>query len=145
VWAAPLSALREPGTLSNRPGGFRVLVVDDSDELVGLISAWLEEEGYEVVTAGSGREALDAAAVYHPDIVLLDLILPAPDGFTVCEALRQPGQPQIVLMTGLSGPEHLRRALALGAVGLLRKPLTRTAVVEIVASAAARCSRDLPA
>jgi CheY-like chemotaxis protein len=142
VWATDLTALAERENHSGRHGSTRILVVDDSDELLGLISAWLEDEGYEVVTAGSGRHALDAAAVYHPDIVLLDLILPPPDGFAVCEALRHPFPPQIILMTGLSDPEHLRRALSLGVVALLRKPLTREAVVDMVAIAAERCRRD---
>jgi two-component system, OmpR family, response regulator len=116
--------------------------VDDADELVGLIATWLEDEGYDVVTAGTGQQALDAASVYRPDIVLLDLILPPPDGFAVCEALRLPFPPQIILMTGLSDPEHVRRALSLGVVALLRKPLTREAVIDMVAIAAERCRRD---
>src|SRR5262245_29420616 len=59
----------------------RVLVVDDSDQLVELIGAWLEEEGYLVETATSGSRALAAAAAAPPDVVLLDLILPPPNGF----------------------------------------------------------------
>ena len=114
----------------SKRGSIRILVVDDSDDLRGLISAWLEDEGYAVVTAGSGREALDAAAVYYPDIVLLDLVIPPPDGFEVCAALRNHLPPQIILMTGLSDPDHVRRALDLGVVALLRKPLTREAVVD---------------
>jgi CheY-like chemotaxis protein len=136
VWAAPLSALADRDAPKGGRSGIRILVVDDSDELMGLISRWLEDEGYEVVTAGSGSEAIDAAAVYHPDIVLLDLILPAPDGFAVYEALQQPLPPEIILMTGLSDPKYLARALALGVVGLLRKPLTRETVVDMVAVAA---------
>ena len=120
----------------------RVLVVDDSNELTGLLSIWLEDEGYAVVTATSGREALDAASVYYPDIVLLDLIMPPPDGFAVCEALRNPLPPQVILMTGLSDSQHVRRALELGVVSLLRKPLTREAVVDAVGIAAERCRRD---
>jgi AmiR/NasT family two-component response regulator len=50
--------------------------------------------------------------------------------------------PQIILMTGLSHPDHVRRALDLGVVALLRKPLTREAVVDTVAVAAERCLRD---
>lgn len=126
----------------SRHGSVRVMIVDDSNELTGLVAMWLEDEGYAVVTASSGREALDAAAVYYPDIVLLDLIMPPPDGFAVCEALRNHLPPQMILMTGLSGAEHVRRALDLGVVGLLRKPLTREAVVDAVAIAAERCHRD---
>jgi CheY-like chemotaxis protein len=142
VWATTLASLSGREGPRSRRGSVRVLVVDDSNELTGLVSIWLEEEGYAVVTATSGREALDAASVYSPDIVLLDLIMPPPDGFAVCEALRHPLPPQVILMTGLSDSEHVRRALDLGVVALLRKPLTREAVVDAVTIAAERCRRD---
>src|SRR6186997_3389111 len=125
VWATTLASLSGSEGKRSRLGTVRVLVVDDSNELTRLVALWLEEEGYAVVTASSGREALDAASVYYPDIVLLDLIMPPPDGFAVCEALRNHLPPQMILMTGLSDSEHVRRALALGVVALLRKPLTR--------------------
>ena len=142
VWATMLTSLAGREGPRSKRGSIRILVVDDSDDLRGLISAWLEDEGYAVVTAGSGREALDAAAVYYPDIVILDLVIPPPDGFEVCAALRNHLPPQIILMTGLSDPDHVRRALDLGVVALLRKPLTREAVVDSVTSAAERCGRD---
>jgi CheY-like chemotaxis protein len=142
VWAEALSAPAEPDTQSSRNGATRVLVVDDAEELVGLIAMWLGSEGYAVCTAGTGDQAIEAASIHHPDIVLLDLIIPPPDGFAVCEALRHPFPPEIILMTGLSDPEHLRRAVALGVVAVLRKPLTREGVLDIVAIAAERCRRD---
>jgi len=137
-----LTSLAGRGGPKTRHGSVRVLVVDDSDQFTGLVSAWLEDEGYAVVTAASGRQALDAAAVYSPDIVLLDLMMPPPDGFEVCEALREHAPPQIILMTGLPDPDHARRALELGVVALLRKPFTREAVLDAVSTAAERCRRD---
>lgn len=142
MWTTTLASLVAPEGTRKQRQLVRVLVVDDSDELVGLVAAWLEDEGYAVVTAGSGRQALDAAAVYYPDIVLLDLIMPPPDGFELCEALRNHLPPQVILMTGISDPGHLHRALGLGVVALLRKPLTREAVLDAVAVAAERCRRD---
>src|SRR6266849_6541850 len=114
----------------------RVLVADDSDQIVGLIASWLEDDGYAVVTATTGRQALDAAAVHHPDVVLLDLIMPRPDGFEVCNKLRslQP-PPEIILMTGISDAAHLDRVTDLGTVTLLRKPVEAETVVAAVASA----------
>ena len=92
----------------------RVLVADDSDLLVGLIASWLEDEGFAVVVATTGRQALDAAALHHPDIVLLDLIMPQMDGFEVCGKLRRlPQPPEIILMTGVSDAGHLHRAMDL--------------------------------
>src|SRR5688500_18210587 len=89
----------------------RVLVADDSDLLVGLVASWLEDEGFAVVVATTGRQALDAAALHHPDVVLLDLIMPQMDGFEVCAKLKSlPDPPEIVLMTGVSDASHLNRA-----------------------------------
>ena len=121
----------------------RILIVDDSAEMAGLMTAWLEDEGCSVITAGTGREALDAAAVYFPDVVFLDLILPGPDGFQVCASLRRQNlSPEIILMTGYSTPEYQRRGAELGVVALLQKPLTREAVVTALTTALERCRRD---
>jgi CheY-like chemotaxis protein len=121
----------------------RVLIVDDSAEIAGLVSLWLEDEGCAVVTAGSGREAMDAVAVYRPDVVFLDLVLPGLDGFQVCDALRrQPLAPEVILMTGYSNPRYLRRGADLGVVTLLQKPLTRESVISALKMAIERCHHD---
>jgi CheY-like chemotaxis protein len=123
------------GTTGRKPAA-RVLVVDDSDQLVSLIEMWLEDEGYDVVTAASGREALESAAACRPDIVLLDLVIPAPDGLVVCERLRQQAHPPvIVLMTGVTEPARLRRADECGTFLLLQKPLTQQTVLDAMSRA----------
>jgi DNA-binding response OmpR family regulator len=117
----------------------RVLVADDSDLLVGLIASWLESEGYAVLTATTGQQALDVAAVHRPDVVLLDLIMPQPDGFEVCAKLKRlPQPPEIILMTGVSDPQHLNRALDLCAGTLLRKPLEAEVLTAVVGAATRR-------
>jgi DNA-binding response OmpR family regulator len=117
----------------------RVLVADDSDLLVGLLAAWLEDEGYAILTAVTGQQALDVAAIHHPDVVVLDLIMPHPDGFQVCEKLmRLTPCPEIILMTGVSDPSHLTRAMDLCAGTLLRKPLEAETLVAAVRSAVQR-------
>jgi CheY-like chemotaxis protein len=126
-----------PGTLVTR-----VMVVDDSAEMVGLLRMWLEDEGCEVFTALSGRDGLDLAATYYPDIVFLDLIMPHPDGFHVCCALRQRLAPEVILMTGVSNPEARRRGAELGVVALLEKPFTRDAAIAAYNTAVERCRRD---
>ena len=62
----------------------KVLVVDDSNDLLQLIASWLEDVGYIVTTATSGRQALDIVQSHDPDIVLLDLVIPPPDGLARC-------------------------------------------------------------
>jgi CheY-like chemotaxis protein len=117
----------------------KVLVVDDSDELLGLIGAWLQDEGYILFTATSGVEALDIAQSHEPDIVLLDVVIPPPDGFAVCEALQlRQRPPEIILMTGTSDPSRLRRVDELGGLVMLRKPLTSEVLLDTVRQAAAR-------
>jgi CheY-like chemotaxis protein len=141
VWATHLSAIAT-GRYGESRSAPRVLVADDSPEMLGLMSAWLEDEGCVVVTAGSGREALEAAAVYYPDVAFLDLVLPPPDGFQVCEALKQRLAPEIILMTGLPQLAHARRAAELGVVALLNKPFTQEAVINALNMALERCRRD---
>jgi CheY-like chemotaxis protein len=127
-----------PGLTGRQKGSSptRVLVVDDSDQLVELVGAWLEDEGYVVATATSGSRAVAAAAAAPPDVVLLDLILPPPDGFALCDLLqRRSRPPTIIVMTGLADPVRLRRIDDLGVFAVLRKPLTQEAVLDAVSRA----------
>jgi CheY-like chemotaxis protein len=124
----------------------KVLLVDDSNDLLQLIVSWLDDEGYIVTTATSGMQAIDIAHSHDPDIVLLDVVIPPPDGFAVCESLlRRDRPPEIILMTGIADPLRLRRAGELGV--LLRKPFTREVMVETVRQAALRraSAKGLPA
>jgi DNA-binding response OmpR family regulator len=117
----------------------RVLVVDDSDQLVEIVAAWLEDEGYLVATATTGARAIEAAIAEMPDIVLLDLILPPPDGFTVCRMLQNSKRPPVVIvMTGVSDVVRLRQLDGLGAFAILQKPLTQGVVLDAVSRARRR-------
>jgi CheY-like chemotaxis protein len=139
VWATHISALAErafPAT-TRAP---RVLIADDSPEMLGLLSAWLEDEGCVVIAVGSGREALDAAIAYRPDVAFIDLVLPPPDGFHVCEVLTRQAGPAVVLMTGMSNPNSSRVAES-GALMLLHKPFEREAIVEALTIAIERKRR----
>lgn len=136
IWMVHLTAGTSGRTQTPRT---RVLVVDDSDQLVGLVGMWLEDEGYDVVTATSGSQALEFSSIHHPDVVLLDLIIPAPDGFAVCQALRRHARPpEIILMTGMSDPARLRKAEDLGVFALLHKPLIQESVLDVVSRARRR-------
>lgn len=135
VWMTFLA----PSAVETASPTAKILVVDDSNELLGLIGAWLQEEGYILFTATSGVQALDIAESHDPDVVLLDVVIPPPDGFAVCESLQQRARPpEIILMTGTSDPLRLRRVDELGGLVLLRKPFTSDVVLGAVRQAAQR-------
>jgi twitching motility two-component system response regulator PilH len=66
----------------------KILVVDDSPTDLSLMTAPLEKEGYEVITAVDGEEALEKAVIERPDVIVLDIILPKKNGFQVCRQLK---------------------------------------------------------
>lgn len=140
VWATHISANADRGAARGAPAA-RVLIADDSPEMLGLLSAWLEDEGCLVIAVGSGRDALDAAIAYKPDVAFLDLVLPPPDGYLVCDLFRKRIGPAVVLMTGMTNPDTTRAA-EVGAVMLLRKPFTREAMIDALTLALAHCRRQ---
>ena len=105
----------------------RLLVVDDVAENVRLLQAVLEAQGYEVVTATDGAAALELAASAEPDLVLLDVMMPPPDGLAVCRRLRE--QPDtavlpVIMLTASEGSEK-RTAIEAGADDFIPKPFDR--------------------
>ena len=118
--------------------GGTVLCVDNDRNLCEILAKALRSEGYRVATAHDGDLALEAIGRVRPDLVLLDLILPKRDGFAVLEALRALPAPQselpVVLISGCSPtPEYTRRAEALRAAALLRKPVSLETLLAAVA------------
>jgi CheY-like chemotaxis protein len=98
-----------------------VLVVDDDTSILDTVSAILAGEGYEVVSAASGQEALDAVARKRPLVILLDMRMPVMDGWAVARALRGQGiDVPIVVMTAAESAK--RWADEVGAEGFLAKP-----------------------
>jgi two-component system, OmpR family, response regulator MprA len=106
------------------PGG-RVLVVEDDAEITDALRRSLRHEGYEVRTAGDGVEALDAAAEFVPDLVVLDLGLPRLDGIEVCRQLRADGDVPILILTARTETDDRVTGLDTGADDYLVKPFER--------------------
>ncbi len=104
----------------------RILVVDDFHTNLELVQRWLTGDGYDVVTADSGESALVAVAQHHPDLVLLDIMIPQPDGFTVCRQLKHDpttSQIPIIFMSALEPSATRMGAQHLGADDYLTKPV----------------------
>jgi len=123
--------------------GLSVLCVDDDRNLCEILSKTLAGEGYEVRTAHDGEAALSRLREGPADLVLLDLLLPKRDGFSVLEALRAAPAPlstiPVVLISGCSRtPQYVERANALGVAEFLTKPVPLEALLEVTARHARR-------
>ena len=105
--------------------GGRVLVIEDDTEITDALRRSLRHEGYEVRTAGDGVEALDAAAEFIPDLVVLDLGLPRLDGIEVCRQLRADGDVPILILTARTETDDRVAGLDSGADDYLVKPFER--------------------
>jgi len=79
--------------------GRKVLVVDDEEPVRELIQLYLKKEGFEVVHARDGKEALRLNGEHHPDLIILDLMLPAMDGWEVCRQIRSTSKVPIIMLT----------------------------------------------
>jgi DNA-binding response OmpR family regulator len=119
----------EGSLLQNRSGvarsHARVLVVDDSPTDLALIAGPLREQGFEVVTASNGDEALEKALHQQPACILLDIVLPGRDGFQVCRELkRRPESAHIpvIIISGKNGRVDRMWGLRQGAALYLTKP-----------------------
>jgi len=102
----------------------RVLVVDDEPQILRALRINLHARQYDVVTAGSGRGALEAAAEAHPDLVILDLGLPDMDGVDVIRSLRSWTQVPIVILSGRMNSAAKVDALDAGADDYVTKPFS---------------------
>jgi DNA-binding response OmpR family regulator len=103
----------------------RVLVVEDDDEIAQVLQRSLRLDGYDVRIAGDGEAALDQAAAYHPDLVILDLGLPKLDGIEVARRLRSADDVPILMLTARDAVEARVEGLDSGADDYLVKPFER--------------------
>jgi len=103
----------------------RILVVDDESDFAELISFNLKQRGHEVHTALSGLEALNQTPKLAPDLIVLDIMMPGIDGFSVCEILRSQSPPNripVVMYTALAGQIAQLNGFEAGADDYLTKP-----------------------
>jgi two-component system alkaline phosphatase synthesis response regulator PhoP len=104
---------------------YSILVVDDNDMNLMLIAKILELEGYQVVPARNGREAIQAVVAKVPDLAILDVMMPDMDGYELCKKLRQPPLNvaiPIVLLTAMASDMEMSLAMKAGANDIWPKP-----------------------
>jgi two-component system, OmpR family, response regulator len=120
--------------------GQHLLIVDDEENLRSMLAAALRHHGFTVTTAENGRQALEVIADEHPDLVLLDVMMPDLDGFEVCRRLRSEGDHTPVLfLTARDSTDDKVRGLTLGGDDYLEKPFS---LDELVARAQAVLRRS---
>ncbi|HEY1348161.1 MAG TPA: response regulator transcription factor [Ktedonobacteraceae bacterium] len=102
----------------------RIVTADDDPQLLRLITRNLEFEGYEVVTASDGALALAEIERSAPDLVLLDVMMPKMDGFTVCQRVREFSSVPIIIVTARGQDQDKVKGLDLGADDYLTKPFS---------------------
>lgn len=104
--------------------GKRVLVVDDDAKTVELVQLYLKRDGYKVLIAYDGNEALHLAREAKPDLVVLDLMLPGVDGLEVCRQLREESDVPIIMLTARTTEADRLKGLDLGADDYVTKPFS---------------------
>jgi two-component system KDP operon response regulator KdpE len=122
--------------------GRRVLVCDDEPQILRALRIVLRDAGFEVVTAQSAREALDAAALRAPDAAIVDLILPDGNGIDVCRSIREWSEMPILVLSAVGEEAEKIRALDAGADDYVTKPF---APGELIARLNAALRRAGPA
>ena len=104
----------------------KILIVDDEPFNVDILEQELEDLGYETLSATNGQEALDAVAAEPPDLILLDIMMPVMDGFTVCRTLKDDPETHLIptiIMTARDAVEDRITGIEAGADDFLTKPV----------------------
>ena len=112
-----------------------ILIVDDEPDVVVPMQFLMEQQGYSVMAAFRGEDALDLIYQYKPDLVLLDIMLPGIDGWEVCEIIRlnqNYRDIKIVFLTAKGRDEDVAKGLALGADAYITKPFSNAVLVATV-------------
>ena len=112
----------------------KILVVEDDFDIRELLQNFLQEAGYEVSIANDGVEAVSLFSTAHYDLILLDVMLPKIDGFTVCELIRKQSQIPIIMLTALSGEKEQIKGLDLQVDDYITKPFSMPVLVRKIAA-----------
>jgi DNA-binding response OmpR family regulator len=102
--------------------GKKVLIIDDDNELLQLVSMIFKKSGAQVVTASDGLDGVSRFFTHHPDLIILDVMMPGHNGFEVCERIRQVSNAPLIMLTALNQEQEMLQGLEVGADDFLSKP-----------------------
>lgn len=109
--------------------GHKILMIEDDLECIKLVETILANKGYNTFSATTGREGLKMAYELHPDLIILDVMLPDMDGFEVCTRLRELSDVPILMLTARGAQSDLLRGFSAGVDDYVRKPFSREELV----------------
>ncbi|MBW1820138.1 MAG: response regulator [Deltaproteobacteria bacterium] len=113
----------------------KILIVDDEPRIIVPVQFMMEQNGYDVMIAFSGEEAMEIIDENKIDLILLDIMLPVIDGFEVCQRVRENPQwykIKIILLTALDSDANVKKGLSLGANAYITKPFSNVEIVDKV-------------
>ncbi|MDA0988478.1 MAG: response regulator transcription factor [Chloroflexi bacterium] len=119
-----------------------VLIVEDDPNTLELVELYLHNDGHKVLTTQDGLEGLRLAREAHPDLVVLDLMLPGKDGLEICRTLREESEVPIVMLTARVEEEDRLAGLDMGADDYLTKPFSPRELAARVRAVLRRTARD---
>ncbi|GAB4532953.1 MAG: response regulator transcription factor [Anaerolineae bacterium] len=118
--------------------GAKILVIDDEQSIIDLVTAYLRQEGYDVYTAQDGPSGLKAARTFKPDLIVLDIMLPGMDGIELLTRLRRESDVYVIMLTARSEEADKIVGLSVGADDYLTKPFSPRELVARVKAALRR-------
>jgi DNA-binding response OmpR family regulator len=121
----------------------KILVVEDEVKIMAALSAYLENAGFDVVTADNGRDAMMVFDNASPDLVVLDLMLPQMSGEKVCEEIRKVSRVPIIMLTAKSGEDDKLSGFSLGADDYVTKPFSPRELIARMQSVLRRCNEGI--
>ncbi len=115
-------------------GNKSILVIDDDQSVLSLLKAFLEPEGFDVITAADGVYGMQLLRETKVDLVLLDILMPGPDGYQVLQSIRKQSSIPIIMITGIRGKDSAIKSLNLGADDYVTKPFRKKELIARIRS-----------
>ncbi|MFC1920333.1 response regulator transcription factor [Chloroflexota bacterium] len=107
----------------------KILVIEDAEDMLQLLQRILTNEGFQVRLAADGVYGITILREESPDLVLLDIMMPGPDGLTVLDRIREYSNIPVIMLTGKHDAETIKKSIDLGADDFVRKPFRPTELV----------------